>query len=151
MAEETLEMKTWMVRGVQFRTEEEIDSVVVEAATEFDALAKADPEIPRGWMDGLHAWEITEVEAAHYISSGATDLREPHWGKSMCTDAVRFCDCPKCGAQAGKSCHTPKGRKTDSPHGERTTVVKALADKFNADPWRIQAMNIDDVLADLMR
>ena len=32
--------------------------------------------------------------------------------------------CPKCGAGRGKSCSTPKGRKSRTPHGERISLLR---------------------------
>lgn len=51
----------------------------------------------------------------------------------MFTDAVAQVGCPKCGAVAGQSCCTPKGRKADPPHQER---CKALTDKVGIEPYR---------------
>jgi hypothetical protein len=41
------------------------------------------------------------------------------------TDATAAMNCPKCGAEAGKGCRTPKGRKTSGgvPHWERGKVL----------------------------
>lgn len=41
------------------------------------------------------------------------------WATTQC---VRETQCPRCGAVPGAPCRQPSGRKTYSPHVERTTA-----------------------------
>ena len=43
------------------------------------------------------------------------------------TNTTQLTACPRCGAEPGKYCHSPKGRKTNTPHCER---VKLFLDFF---------------------
>lgn len=73
-----------------------------------------------------------------------TDLKEPLTGWAF-TDAVRQMGCPKCKAEPGKDCRTPKGRKAWPPHGERTSALHA---KFGTKAWtRTGAISGADLIA----
>lgn len=43
----------------------------------------------------------------------------------MYTDARNFVGCPRCGAEPTVHCHTPQGRKSRTPHGERLAMLEA--------------------------
>jgi transcription elongation factor Elf1 len=40
--------------------------------------------------------------------------------KFMFTIAIQEYSCPRCNAEKGSDCITPKGRKTNKPHVDRT-------------------------------
>lgn len=48
------------------------------------------------------------------------------------TDAALRMNCPRCGEKAGGGCRTPKGRRTTTPHRDRTD---ALIRKFGVAPF----------------
>lgn len=60
-------------------------------------------------------------------------------------DATRQIKCPKCKSDAGFNCETPKGRATNTPHGERVQAFQAFADAIGAVPGKVQSDTLDIV------
>jgi hypothetical protein len=55
----------------------------------------------------------------------ATKIKPTGW---FHTDSKMFCSCPRCNAQPGEDCKTPKGRKSSTVHTERTVAYAKIAD-----------------------
>jgi hypothetical protein len=56
---------------------------------------------------------------------------------AISTTATEKYTCPKCGAKPGEYCKTPKGRETNTPHGQRIT----LCSREDWDNSQIQGFN----------
>lgn len=54
----------------------------------------------------------------------ATDNPESvGWTGWLFTDCRLAMNCPRCGVKYGEYCRTPKGRKSKTPHSERTAAL----------------------------
>ena len=52
------------------------------------------------------------------------------WANTQCIAEI---SCPRCGADVGKDCTTPKRRRIFQPHGERT---KAYIEKIGMEEFK---------------
>lgn len=63
----------------------------------------------------------------------------------MFTDARERVSCPRCKAEKGQGCATPKGRRTLEPHSERLWALRRLPD-FNIQDYQIKSYTLEEVL-----
>lgn len=63
--------------------------------------------------------------------------------KFLFTEATQKVDCPRCKERAGSYCRSPKGRKTDYPHGERVQALERLP-SFNLADFQCKVVSFDE-------
>lgn len=78
-------------------------------------------------------YTLEELRKTHEYKKANKMNADQEISKWAFTQATREMDCPKCGALAGNHCVTPKGRDTNTPHGQR---CKAYRDKIGMDEWK---------------
>jgi hypothetical protein len=60
-----------------------------------------------------HIQKTTDLSGKHNMNE---DLKQSQWAHTATTATV---SCPRCGAEPGVNCHTPKFRRVFIPHTER--------------------------------
>lgn len=62
------------------------------------------------------------------------------------TLCVQYYGCPKCGAEVGERCLTPKGRRATTPHNERVRQMSAA----DWEECRVRMLPVDQVMDQLV-
>ena len=66
----------YAVRSFAFRTNEIMETYIVNAENEEIAKSKGEDKMCVGYLDYIRAWEINEDEVNELVADGAEDIRE---------------------------------------------------------------------------